>query len=130
MKKLMMMVAAVATVLSVQAAQVDWYAYSDSLPDGATAYLFDGGDVASTMAAFLTSGNYEDSSAFDAAIASYSGSVIDGGYADGTLVGVGDYVSMLVVGSKEEGETVYIADILTPAITVGKAIGSSTFKRD
>lgn len=109
MKKLMIIAVIAMTGVMARAAQVDWYAYAASLPTEGTAYVFNGGDTAASLASYLTSGTYEDASAFTSAIASYSGVALDGGYADGTLLDVGDTISCLVVGSLAEGSSVYLA---------------------
>ena len=143
MKKLMVIAALALTGVMARAAQVDWYIYSGALPDSGTAYVFADGGTAASMAAYLISGEYTSDADFKAAIASYTGVAVDGQYADGTTLGVGDYMSALVLNSTEEGSTVfYASNISTDGYTYTPpesadllgiesfATGTVTFKDD
>ena len=114
MKKLLLLAAAVAMGIAANAAVVDWYIYDEVVAEDSTAYVFVGGSQASTLAAYLTSGNYEDSSSFTEAlnaVADKNTVALSGGYGEGFNTGDADSaLSILFISSLDAGETVYYAD--------------------
>lgn len=122
MKKLIIGVAAVAMSIAAHAAAVDWYAYSESVPDAYTGYIFNGG-TANTLATYLTSGEYTSSADFLSALSSATGKqgvALSGGYAEGSVNDVGDVVSMLFFDSTlADGGKIYLATESTAGYTYG-----------
>ena len=114
MRKLVIASLALAIGAAAQAAVVQWSIYDDSLENATRVYSFVGGDVATTMAAYLTSGNYTSSSEFESAIASYTADgVNDSGYVEGQAdAGSGNALntmSILFIDGTEAGDSVYVA---------------------
>ena len=114
MKKLLLLAATVAMGVAANAAFVDWYIYDEVVAEDSTAYVFVGGSQASTLAAYLTSANYEDSSDFNAALAAVSAkteTTLAGGYGEGSSSGeANSSLSVLFLTSLDEGATIYYAD--------------------
>lgn len=119
MKKLMTVVVAALTGLTVSAATVDWsvdlYDLSTTADTTAfTLYSFAAGDTASTLAAALNTGGKFDESAYSTALsgATKSTGVFDAdGWADGNINGVtGSSISYLILTEgTTSGSTFYYA---------------------
>ena len=123
MKKLMIAAALICSVAMAKAASTDWafswMVYDANIADGYSCYSFNSGSAASTLANYLISGDYADSSAFDDAFGSAdktAGTSFTSGMSMGSNKWNGPSsnpfttVSFLALISTDEGATVYWLD--------------------
>ena len=113
MKKLMIAAAVALGAIVVNAAQINWYVYTEQVSDDFTAYVLNGATDASTLANFLISGDYADASSFNTAFGSAekASTALDGGYGEGASYGLsGNTMSILFLKDTIEGSSVYYLD--------------------
>ena len=115
MKKLITVLSITLLGLSVSAASVDWSVDFFDVAASAdttafTLYVFSDGDSASTLASALNSGGTFNETAYNNALSSASkvtGSFDADGWAQGTALGVDNYISVLVLSNGTTAESVF-----------------------
>ena len=134
MKKIIISLAALASAFVVNAASVTWnvdiydLAAEGKDTTGYSLYVF-AGDAASTLVSALNNGGKFDQAAYDTAFASatkMSGTFDQDGWAEGTLSGVGDTISLLILtdGTVADSTFYYQSGIDTTGYTFEPPAGS------